>query len=197
MQSFIFKAVTAVIFFVFIQGCASRPPASKAGYNQSARSHLYDIKTWAFQGRLAMRGEEESWSANIHWQYANEVDKIKLAGPLGQGAVSIVLTGNAISIDRGNNNPLASNNPDVLVRQQLGVFVPVQALRYWVLGLTQPEVEFNVLAGGFIQSGWTVHYPELVQFDNELMPRKIVVYKENIKLKLIIDQWVLNDGHKE
>lgn len=197
MQSFIFKAVTAVIIFGFIQGCATRSVVSKAVYNQSSRAHLYDIKTWAFQGRLAMRGAEESWSASIHWQHADDADKIKLAGPLGQGAVSIVLTGNAISIDRGNNNPLASNNPDVLVRQQLGVFVPVQALRYWVVGLTQPEVEFNILPGGFIQSGWTVHYPELVQLDNELMPRRIVVIKKNIKLKLVIDQWVLNDDPKE
>ena len=144
-----------------------------------------------------MSGTEDSWSASINWRHKGDTDKIKLAGPLGQGAVSINLTGNAISIDRGNGNPLASNNPDALVRQQVGIFVPVQALGYWVAGLTQPDVEFEVLSDGFIQSGWTVHYPELMHSGEELMPRRIIVVNKKLKLKLVIDQWVLNDNSKK
>lgn len=197
MSFSILKAAIAVAFLGFIQGCATRPVISRADYDQSARSHLYHMKTWSFQGRLAMRGSEDSWSASINWRHRGDTDKIKLAGPLGQGAVSIVLIGNVISIDRGDNNPLASNDPDVLVGQQVGVFVPVKALRYWVVGLTQPDVEFDVLADGFIQSGWTVHFPELMKYGDELMPRRVVVFKKNLKLKLVIDQWVLNDGSKE
>lgn len=185
------------MFFWLIQGCATRPVVSKAEYDLSERSHLSDIITWSFHGRLAMHGKEDSWSASINWLHTDGIDKLKLAGPLGQGAVSIVLTGNAITIDRGNNNPMTSNNPDVLVRQQVGVFVPVQALRYWVVGLTRPGVDFDVQPDGFVQSGWIVHYPELMRVDNELMPRRIVVFKKNIKLKLVIDQWVLNDGSEQ
>ena len=197
MNGSIHKAALVVAFFGLIQACATRPVIFTADYDQSARSHLYDLKTWAFQGRLAMRGAEDSWSASINWRHKGDTDKIKLAGPLGQGAVAINLTGNAISIDRGDGKPLASNNPDALVRQQVGVFVPVKALRYWVAGLTQPSVEFDVLSDGFIQSGWTVHYPEFIRAGEELMPRRIVVINKKLKLKLVVDRWVLNDDVKE
>ncbi len=116
-----------------------------------------------------------------------------LTGPLGQGGVLIDLTAEGIRIDRGGGQIESSVHPDLLIQQQLGVFVPVRALRYWVIGLPEPDLAFREIAGGFEQSGWQVRYLQFMRTGGQAMPRKMTVTSNDTKLKMIIDQWQLND----
>ena len=143
---------------------------------------------------LALTGQNDSWSANISWGHSPEEEKIKLSGPLGQGTVVILLTGNVVTIDRGGDDVQSSTQPEEFINQQLGMFVPVQSLRYWVVGLPEPSGSFKETATGFNQSGWLIEYKQMQPVDNGTMPRKMMVTNEQVKLKLIIDQWVLNDA---
>ena len=174
-------------------GCATPPILSDAGYKIIGRQHLYGLKRWEFQGRFAVRDASDSWTANISWQHQANTDRVKMSGPLGQGAVEIVLTGDHINIDRGDGDSELSDNPDELIKQRLGLFVPVKALRYWVLGLPSKGDRFKEIKDGFIQSGWSVSIPRQMKADNQLMPHKLVASNNETRLKLIIDQWRLND----
>lgn len=185
--------VVIAVLIVFVSGCAKPPVLSDVGYIRAERQHLYGLGNWEFQGRFAVRDARDSWSANINWRHQKNADRLKLSGPLGQGAVEIVLTDGHIVIDRGEGDLESSDDPDVLIRQHLGVFVPVESLQYWVLGLPHPDNHFMEIKEGFIQSGWSVSIPMLMQADDQLMPHKLVVANNETKLKLIIDQWVLND----
>ncbi len=182
---------------VLVTGCAKPPVLSDAGYIRAERQHLYDLADWEFRGRFSVRDDADSWSANIHWRHQKNVDRLKMSGPLGQGAVEIVLTGGQIIIDRGEGDFERSDDPDDLIRHHLGVFVPVESLQFWVLGLPHPGNHFREIKEGFIQSGWSVSIPKLMQADDQLMPHKLVVANNETKLKLIIDQWVLNDRFSE
>lgn len=192
IHAFIFAALIA-----FLSGCAKPPVLSDVGYIRADRQHLYALSWWEFHGRFAVRDSSDSWSANIFWRHQRGVDRLKLTGPLGQGAVEIVFTDGHIVIDRGDGDIERSSDPDELIREQLGVFVPVESLQYWVLGLPHPGDQFLEFNEGFIQSGWSVSIPKLMQAEDQLMPHKLVVAKNETKLKLIIDQWVLNDRSSE
>ena len=174
-----------------LQACSTVTVVPDAEYVRAAREHLYTVEKWEFQGRMAIRDQQESWSASLKWQHQKDVDRIRLSGPLGQGGALIVLTADAIRIDQGNGQIEYSEQPDLLIRQRLGIFVPVMALRYWVVGLVQPGRDYKEITDGFVQSGWTVRYMQFMQSGKELMPRKIVVTSNTTKLKLIIDQWEL------
>ena len=182
---------------VLVTGCAKTPVLSDAGYIRAERQHLYDLADWEFRGRFSVRDDDESWSANILWRNHKNVDRLKMSGPLGQGAVEFFLTGGQIIIDRGEGDFERSDDPDDLIRHHLGVFVPVESLQFWVLGLPHPGNHFREIKEGFIQSGWSVSIPKLMQADDQLMPHKLVVANNETKLKLIIDQWVLNDRFSE
>ena len=186
-----------VAFLMMVSGCAKPPVLSDAGYIRAERQHLYELGAWEFQGRFSVRDATDSWSANIHWRHQENVDRLKMSGPLGQGAVEVVLMGGQIIIDRGEGDFERSDDPDGLIRSHLGVFVPVESLQYWVLGLPHPGNRFREIKEGFIQSGWSVSIPKLMQADDQLMPHKLVVANNETKLKLIIDQWELNDGYSE
>ena len=176
---------------VVMQACSTITVVPDAKYVQAAREHLYTVENWEFQGRMAIRDQQESWSASLKWQHQKDADRLRLSGPLGQGGALIVLTADTITIDQGDGQIEYSEQPDLLIRQRLGIFVPVRAFRYWVVGLVQPGREFKEIADGFVQSGWTIRYMQFMQSGKELMPRKIIVTSNTTKLKLIIDQWEL------
>lgn len=186
-----------VKFFVVLIGvgllnaCSTVPVRTDEHYKVSERTHLYLLKRWSFDGRISLSDGRESWSASIMWAHTEGKDEIKLSGPLGQGAAVITLTDNLVTINRGDEKPKQSTQVEEFIQQQLGVFVPVRALRFWVLGLINPASPYLEKGDGFRQSNWEVHYLQLQNQGNEWLPRKIGVEQGNAKLKLFIDQWTL------
>ncbi len=176
---------------LLLSACSTVPVAPEIAYSKSARLHLYKLAQWSFDGRLALTGKNDSWSANIIWEHSVDKEQIKLSGPLGQGATVIRLTGDFVTIDRGGGDVQSSAQPEQFINQQLGMFVPVQSLRYWVAGLAEPTLAFVETGAGFKQAGWLVEYNQWQSVDGQSMPRKMTVMNDRVKLKLIIDQWSL------
>jgi len=177
---------------LMLSACSIAPVTPEVPYSKLAREHLYKMERWSFEGRLALTGKNDSWSASINWGHRPDDEKIKLSGPLGQGATVIKLTGDLVTIDRGGDQVQSSAQPEAFINQQLGMFVPVHSLRYWVIGLPEPTSAFVETATGFKQAGWFIEYKQMQPVDDQSMPRKITVTNEQVKLKLVIDQWVLN-----
>jgi len=181
-------------WLILLSACSVVPVESDMSYSRAAMLHLYELKHWSFEGRLALTGQNDSWSANISWKHSPEAEKIKLSGPLGQGAVAISLIGNIVTIDRGGDDVRSSTQPEEFVNQQLGMFVPVRSLRYWVVGLPEPSRSYKDTNAGFNQDGWLSEYKQMQAVNNDgAMPHKMMVMNNQVKLKLIIDHWDLND----
>lgn len=174
-----------------LSACSVAPVQPNMHYSRAAMLHLYELEHWSFEGRLALAGQNDSWSANISWEHSPEAEKIKLSGPLGQGAVVISLAGNMVTIDRGGGDVQSSAQPEEFINQQLGMFVPVRSLRYWVVGLPEPSRSYKETNVGFNQAGWLNEYKQMQAVDDGSMPHKMTVMNSQVKLKLIIDHWVL------
>ncbi len=175
-----------------LSACSVVPIKPDMHYSRAAMLSLYGLEHWAFDGRLALTGQRDSWSANISWEHSPETEKIKLSGPMGQGTVIISLMGNAVTIDRGGDDVQSSTQPEEFINQQLGMFVPVRSLRYWVVGLPEPSHSYKDTDVGFNQAGWLSEYKQMQAVKNNgAMPFKMMVMNNQIKLKLIIDHWVL------
>ncbi len=174
-----------------LSACSIVPVEPDVYYSRAAMLRFYELERWSFEGRLALKGKKDSWSANISWEHSPEVEKIKLSGPLGQGAVLISLAGNVVTIDRGGDDVQSSVQAEEFINQQLGMFVPVRSLRYWVMGLPEPSRPYKDTDVGFNQSGWLNEYKQMQLVDDGAMPHKMTVMNSQVKLKLIIDHWVL------
>lgn len=190
------KFFAIVVGFSLLSACSNIPVKTDEHYKVADRTHLYLLKKWAFDGRISLSDGKESWSANIVWGHTEGKDEIKLSGLLGQGAAFITLTDKSVTINRGDEKPKQSTQVEEFIQQQLGVFVPVRALRFWVLGLINPASSYVEKGDGFKQSNWDVHYLQMqnIQLQNqksEWLPRKIGVEQGDAKLKLVIDQWTL------
>jgi outer membrane lipoprotein LolB len=179
------------IGITWLSACTEVPVKSDEHYSVAERKHLYLLRQWSFDGRVSVADGRESWSATIVWAHVDGKDEIKLSGPLGQGAAVITLTNDLVTIDRGDEKLRQSKEVDEFIHEQLGMFVPVRALRYWVLGLTHPDSPFLEVGDGFSQSKWDVHYLQMQNQGKEWLPRKMGIEQGEAKLKLIIDKWTL------
>ena len=172
-----------------LAGCAVKPVKTVSVFNRGEREDLYQLTSWAFEGRVALRRDNESWTANITWKRRLADENIRLSGPLGQGGMVIHISEDFVGIDRGEGEIRYPDRSDEFITEQLGFYVPFKSLRYWVIGLVDPEAAFEDIENGFVQNGWTVLIRQMQQTEVGMMPRKIDVSNGEVKLKLIIDQW--------
>lgn len=196
IKNIAFKPLLFVIVTsFFLNACTDRvvKPQPIIGHIPPKEINLYDLKKWSFDGRLALSDGKDSWSASIDWVHSEKKDVLKLSGPLGQGAIIITLNPYFVILDRGEgaDKIQQSSDIDTFIKDQLGIFVPVQSLRYWVLGLTAPKKKFVKLSDGFEQEKWIVQYSEMQQEKQYKVPRKLKAHLGKTRLKLIVDTWKL------
>lgn len=189
------KLFAGVCLLSFLPSCSTVPVGAGIQYSKSLRQSLYKLQEWSFEGRLAITGAGDSWTANIVWLHRPGHEEIKLSGPLGQGAALVTLDDDSVTIDRGNGDVQSSEDVEGFVGQKLGLVVPVKLLRFWVVGVPQPDLAFNETDNGFTQLNWLNEYKQIMAVGERLMPQRVYVTNGKIKLKLIVDQWHLDGGN--
>ena len=179
-----------LLLSLFLISCAEAPVKPEAGFKLEGRDYLYERSRWIFWGRLVLSDEDSSMTASIRWVHKDKRDDIELSGPFGQGRTIITITDNSIVIDDGDNRPVQySGAVDELVSTHLGIKIPVMALKYWVIGLLEPDVKYKSFDGGFSQAGWRVKYQQMQQEGQDLLPKKMRLEQGGVKLKLIVSRW--------
>lgn len=179
-----------VLMAVFLlSSCASLPDKVEKPFDLQARAALYGKNDWSFSGRMSVTDEVNAVSASIEWLHHNKLENIKLSGPFGQGRARIILTDTAVEVEQAGESIRYLGDVDEIVSTQIGVQLPASSLKYWVLGLTEPNVDYVQSESGFMQHGWKVTYLEMQSSGGFELPRKIKIERGKARLKLIINQW--------
>lgn len=189
MKPALLRSIVLFLVAGLLISCAGTQVKLTDSFDLSGRDYLYNKTDWSFSGRIAVSDKKDSFSASIDWSHSGERDEIKLAGPLGQGSTRIIITKLDVVIDYGDRRVQYFGDVDDVVSRQLGVLVPVSALRYWVRGLVRPKTEYDLIDNGFLQSNWAVEYRQMQLVGANELPRKIRIEQSAAKLKLIIDVW--------
>jgi outer membrane lipoprotein LolB len=187
------RSAILILLACLLNACStlSEKPEGE-GYSLAQMQHLQQQKSWYFEGRLALVNEKDSISASINWRHQPENDHIELTGPLAQGRVVISVQPGRVVVDDGETPQVYEGDVNAVVSKQVGVEMPVSALRYWVLGVSDPGWPVVEQGGGFNQEGWLVRFKEMQQIGAELLPKKINAEKDKTRIKLIVDQWELS-----
>ncbi|MDD5035240.1 MAG: lipoprotein insertase outer membrane protein LolB [Methylococcaceae bacterium] len=190
------RAGSWVLIASLLPGCASQ---LEGGAPPVTQERLYRLSDWKLEGRLAVQSPGEAWSANLHWEHGRGQERLLISGPFSQGAVSIILQDDLIYINEGNGVVSSSRDADALLQAKLGFSVPLHSLRYWVLGLPEPNADFVAQREpsegkkGFSQSGWALAYERFIRVHDWVLPGKITALGGGLKLKLIADEWLIKN----
>ena len=175
-------------FALALAGCSSIKTYDAQHGQVLSQQQRLNIQQWKMQGRLLIKSDEVL-TANIQWRHNRRKDVLKLSGALGLGAMLIELSEHEIVLHNAQGETQSSQDIDAFIARQIGFVVPITALRQWVLGAYLQDVPVYPLDNGFVQLGWRIAYNEYMDTSAGVLPRRIKVTKDNIKLKLIVDRW--------
>lgn len=169
-------------------------PAVRAAW-QAQQTALARLGTFALRGRLAKTGFG-GFSGELSWIQDGSHFEVHFYGPLGVGAVAIDGEPGQVNI-RTKDGSYQTDAPEQLMQDKLGWSLPVDGLRYWVLGLpapgTTPQLRLN--SEGLLQSmdqeGWHLDYLEYQTADGYRLPRMFTLSDAQRGFRVVIDQWSL------
>lgn len=186
---------------LLLAGCAA-PLRMEEPVNpewEQRRQVLSDIEHWAFTGSVSVRDDEESHSSRIRWQQDGPRYRINLWGTFNIGATEINGRPGFVRIEQRGEEPVVTDSPDEMIRQQIGYDLPVEQLDHWIKGIpipgtpAEPEFGENNQLVRLRQSGWQIEYMAYSNYGPETLPTRIRLYREPLQLDLLRLDWSLDD----
>ncbi len=196
-------AVPALV--LLLAGCGSMkmpsilgPDETPLGALEARSERLAEIEDWTANGRIAVRTLEESWSARVSWTQRGEAYRLRLSGPLGQGAAQLVVRPGAVELRTADDTRYTAETPEELLRAHLGWSIPLDGLRYWLMGIPDPNVEPGLLdvdENGRLtrldQSGFTISYHAWREHGDIPMPTRLDFESPRLTGKVAVSSWEL------
>lgn len=160
---------------------------------------LGDLQTWNLRGRLGIRTPEDASSGNLKWRQDGREFVAEIDGPLGIGGVRAFGDPDEVTLEGSRIDTVTVGDPEYELFRQTGLIVPIQGLRYWLLGVPIPgvpaEVEFGEsgLPSRVLQSGWEIQFNEYRTWSLNPLPRKIVASFEQTRLTILVRDWDIRE----
>jgi outer membrane lipoprotein LolB len=167
---------------------------------QERQVSLKQIQQWRLTGRVGIDTGLEYWNLDMVWKQRGDEYQIFLKGPFGSGKV--ILTGNShgVVLKDSEENSYYSDNPGALLYEITGVRMPVESIRYWIVGLPMPtdgDMKSTLDEQGRLarleQDKWQVNFRRYAQVSGMHLPRKIYMEKpeQELDVRVVIDRWKL------
>ncbi|MDT7764697.1 MAG: outer rane lipoprotein LolB, partial [Mycobacterium sp.] len=81
------------------------------------------------------------------------------------------------------------------IQERLGFELPLNNLRYWLLGVPDPGVAFDLTrndqdrAAQLTQAGWTVTYDKYMMVGGDWLPARMVLLRDTVRVRIAVDHW--------
>ena len=185
-----------------IAGCASVPGAPPGGAPNEAAwrirsQQLRKITDWELQGRVGIINGRQGGSGSMQWIQHGRQLTFSFRGPFGAGSLLVRGDADALWVRSSRGDNFISTNPEQDFRERLHIPLPILSMRYWMLGLPDPDGAFtkSVDARGLLvvlmQRGWRVDYQDYASFDGVDLPTRLLISHAAVRIKAAINEWRL------
>ncbi len=190
--------VAAATILSLLAGCATlAPPAAEDDW-PARREALQALDAWVLDGRVAVAAGEDGFSGGLRWAQRSDGSEIRISGPMG-GSLIWIHEGDNNVVAIGEQPPLAEGEADRMLERLLGTGkgLPVAEMRYWVVGVPAPGVPADEMLSddrrlaSLAQSGWQVRYDRYENVGALLLPSRMEMTTEGLRLRVIVSGWDL------
>ena len=205
----VFPALSRLLFLfvvVLVSACSSLQESRAPDNSEAAAriARLSALTDWSVEGRIAVKQSSGGGQGRISWQQAGDTTDIRLAGPLGAGAMNIHWVPDEVTV-RGADLDVqhrysGDDAAEKFLTEQLGWSFPAGSIRYWLLGIPNPAYPYQQQyseSGELIsiqQLEWLVQYQRFALVDGRVLPAKLQVEGSDVRLRLVVDDWNLPDS---
>jgi len=198
-------AVLALLAVVGLAGCASLKPGTterpvptsdSRELAWSARQEaITALEGFRLSGRAALQSERAGWTARLDWQQGPQIWTMELSGPFNQGTVRLAGDDSGVSLE-SDGERIVALSIQALLGDNLGWRVPLESLRFWVLGLPAPQwpvEDLQLDAAGRLtdvrQGPWRLSVLAYMDDTPLALPRRVYVNGEAADLRLVVRSW--------
>lgn len=191
------RALLAWSALLTLAACQSLPliPATAWPVRRAA---LQGIESYAFNGQLAAATASEGFSASLRWRQQGAASDLLLRAPFGVGGAHVRFDGELLGVSASDGSELQGAAARSELVRLLGFEPPLSSLRYWLLGVPDPATPGAIEAfdaaqrlSQLRQDGWQVDYSEYLRSAGQWLPRRLVLQRGALKLKLRVSNWQL------
>lgn len=192
------------VLLLFVGGCATQSRGPTGPVDLPAQlATLAEINQWQAKGKMALKEEEEAFSASMRWKVDNANFEFKLTNLLGITLVDMK-SDNAITTLEADGETYQDSDASRLIRRVTGWSIPVTQLINWTKGLPNPEDQYVLREDGLVASltpgctrceQWEIRYDRYRQIDGIWLPHSVVLqhrFIPNKWIKIRISAWTLN-----
>jgi outer membrane lipoprotein LolB len=166
------------------------PVPAAAGWEQRVID-LQGLSSWQLDGRAAVAVGTQGWQATLNWRQRGDSAEVHLSGPFGVGALVLKRTPEGLSL----NGAPPSDAVVAQLQERLGFELPLDHLRFWLLGVPDPASAFDLKRNGqdrasqLTQADWSVDYDRYMPADGDLLPAHLVLTREGVRVRIAVDHW--------
>jgi outer membrane lipoprotein LolB len=192
-----------LLLLLLLGGCATAPVSDTGAVVSPAALSIPQYKLWQFRGRVSLVRGEQGWHASLDWRETGGRYRLRLSGPLGQGALQVDGNGASVQLQTADGREYRAPDADTLVEQATGWQLPVAGIRYWVRGIPAPGVEARITTDQqgrlqhLQQSGWDIRYERYEEVDGRDWPTRLRLNTADIAIRMVVDQWTLSNSPEE
>ena len=190
------RLILLVACAAVLAGCATLRPKGPPvpGPATSWDERLKDLERatrWDLDGRAAVALGQQGWQASLNWRQTGTDSELHLAGPLGIGALMVKVTPAGLSL----NGAAPSDAVVAQLQDRLGFDLPLDNLRYWLLGIPDPSIPFELArnaqdrAAHLSQAGWSIEYDAYMTGGGDLLPKRLVLSRADARVRIAVDHW--------
>lgn len=188
-----------LLVLLALAGCRTLPVATSASAPwESRRPALQGLAHFLVKGRVAVATGATGFNANLRWTQQGDSARLTLDGPLGIGAVQVDSQGDMLEVINAHGEHIGNDLARADLRTRLGFDVPLASLRYWILGVPRPDApaeesldSAQQRLAGLTQDGWHVAYGAYVDAHGEVLPARLTLEREAVRVRLVVDDWQL------
>ena len=163
---------------------------------QAHARELSRLRHWSMLGTLAVRSDGDASRVTMRWRQTHDSYLVRFMGPLGVGLFEVEGTATEVEARFPSGRRASAASPEALLEQEIGWSVPLQGLRYWIIGAPAPDraaskMEFDDYGrlAHLEQAGWTVVYERYGELDDLALPERIRFSSESIEATVVVRRW--------
>ena len=112
-------------------------PVAEQAY-QSHAEVLAGIPSWSLVGRISLDDGDRGGSGKLQWHVESENSELDFHGAMGRGAWHLQIGPEGAVLREANGDQQTAPGVNALIQDRIGWSIPVDALQWWVRGLTAP-----------------------------------------------------------
>jgi len=183
----LFRFFAGCSLVALLAACVTQPP-------ELPPDVAPQVDRFELGGRVAVKLDGRGYSARLRWRHVADSDAIWLYSPVGSTIATLTADGELATLVTSEQETYQSADVQSLTRDVLGWDLPLNGLKYWVLGRVDPGLRVETIERDeqlrirhLVQGGWDINF---VGYEPERsLPSSMVLRFGDLRMRLLIDRW--------